>query len=146
HGKREAKVKSRRTRGRGSAWFLPGPVVISTPAESLPGATPTVSSPLSEYPGHVRKPHRTGRKPDPETERLYKVCYDEYVVKDRTRSQVSGTAHKECPGGLPRGTEEEIGRAVTEYAKRFAKRYDPPLPMDPDKAKAFRQGGQQMPG
>jgi hypothetical protein len=109
-------------------------------AAGAKAAPETATQAMDEYPDHVRKPYRTGPELDPETDRLYKLCQDEYIVKDRPRRRVVATVRERCPGSLPED-DEKAGAMVTEYVKRFARRFDPPLPLAPAEARKFCKGG-----
>jgi hypothetical protein len=92
-----------------------------------------------EYPGHARKPYRTGAKPDPDTERRNQFCYDEYIVNNRSRRQVLDAVRRKFPDNAPK-EGPEAGAAIPTYAKRWANCFEPPLPLDPEEAQKFRAG------
>jgi hypothetical protein len=142
-----AKVTTRR-HGRGAHWWcLPGQT-LPTENEAAAAWAPSLGEPVedtepagggAEYPGHARKPYRTGAKPDPDTEALYEFCYDEYIVNDRSRRQVLAAARRRFPDNHP--TEESTVRL---YAARWANRFEPALPLDPTAARKFaEQRGEQ---
>jgi hypothetical protein len=90
-------------------------------------------SSAGEYQGHVKKQRRTGRPEDPGTAAVLKLCYDLYIVWDLSRSRVFNAC------------EQRLGKAsigcladVATNAKRWAGRFDPPLPLDPETAAHFR--------
>jgi hypothetical protein len=85
----------------------------------------------AKYPGHVKKPYRTGRTPDPEREAILEFAYDHYITKGLSRKQVWE--------GLRRrfGNSEHLPSVwddVKVFAKEWSGRWSPPLPLKrPDK-------------
>jgi hypothetical protein len=79
----------------------------------------------NEYTGHRKKPYQTGRRPDPATEAVYKFCYEGYVA-GRPRTAIMEAAKREFRDGDPPQRESDI----TIYAKRWARRFEPALPLN----------------
>jgi hypothetical protein len=111
----------------GAAGRVPAPTAGVSPsvAADRPEFPPTPES--SKYSGHVKTTNRAGRRPDPETEKILEFCYDEYVVKDRSRARVLDACRKRFGEEAP-GSE----RAVGVYSDRWADRFIPPLPRKND--------------
>jgi hypothetical protein len=102
------------------------------PRKARPGHganSPTWKAPVAaakgdEYPGHQRKPYTTGRPPDPDVEAGLRYCYDEYVAGRKSRAQVYEAARQRFGAHAPASPED-----VKSKARRWAHRFDPPLPM-----------------
>jgi hypothetical protein len=100
-------------------------------AESQPNASHQRTEHY-KYPGHVKKPYRTGRKHIPEREPVLQFCYDEYVVKGQPRQEVLERAKtKYGQAYAPRADT-----AVKPFAHEWSERFNPPLPMERDTASA----------
>jgi hypothetical protein len=81
------------------------------------------SSSNEEYPGHSKKPYRTGRRPD---EARNKACYDRYV----NPAMKVAAGLKKVQGLFP-GTAPKTKANFRTYARQYASLYDPPLPLRP---------------
>jgi hypothetical protein len=110
-------------------WSMPGmapqpQVADNTDGGGNPtgGTSPTAES--AEYPGHTRKPYRTGRRPNWETEQVLKFCYDQYITEGRSRAQVLTRARERF--GVEAPADE---REVARNAQRWSQRFTPPLAM-----------------
>ncbi len=68
---------------------------------------------------------KTGRPYEPRTTRVYEFCYREFVTNQRSRAQVLNEASRVFGEDGPREESD-----VKRFAKRFAERFDPPLPLD----------------
>ncbi len=87
---------------------------------------PATKSEPSKYPGHVRRPYRTGRPADRSTEAVLEFCYDEHIINGRTRAQVLEMARIRFPDHDALTNP----RYVKTYAERWARRFVPALPLD----------------
>jgi hypothetical protein len=105
---------------RYSTWRLAEQPATFAPARQAPGGAD------GKYPGHQRKPYRTGRRPDPDTEAVLEFCYDWYVVKGFSRAQVLTKAKSRFPNADSLNREHDVGR----NARRWATRFEPPLPLE----------------
>ncbi len=102
------------------AWFLDW----VDPRRDKDGKTPKPAAQLEEI---VRTPEpplpRGGRRINPETEKVYKFCYEELITKRRKRSRVFADARQRFGTRGP-GHETDVRR----NARRYAERYGLPLP------------------
>jgi hypothetical protein len=62
---------------------------------------------------------------EPETEKVLEYCWDEFIRKGEARKNVFRRARSLFPGQAPSKETH-----VKLYARRWAKRFDPPLSMD----------------
>lgn len=120
-------------------WRLTEPVVIpaanpprivetngranGTPAIEPVHQDATTGGPPNKYPGHAKKPYRTGRKADDGTAEVYEWCYDRYVLDLWTAARVFEKAKDEFRGDAPSNV-----KYVAIYAERWAERFTPRLP------------------
>jgi hypothetical protein len=98
-----------------------------TPAQGAGGQPAPTDDPPSKYPGHVKTPYRTGRKADRRTEEMLEFCYDLYILDRQTRTRVFEKAKSKFRDDAP-NTEKD----VAVYARRWAGRFSPALPIDRD--------------
>jgi hypothetical protein len=84
---------------------------------------PQSDPPSGPYPGHVRKPHRRGPRPDEEREVVLQFCYDEYVGKERPASEVLRDAQRFGQRYAPKSTED-----VRSFSWKWSEKWTPTLP------------------
>jgi hypothetical protein len=85
----------------------------------------------AKYPGHVKKPYRTGRTPDPEREAILEYAYDHYITKGLSRKQVWEGLRRRFGNSEHLPSERDD---VKVLAKEWSGRFSPPLPLKrPDK-------------
>jgi transcriptional regulator with XRE-family HTH domain len=82
-------------------------------------------SAAAKYPGHIRKPHKTGRTSNPKREEVMEHCYDCHVLnglsrKDTLQSCIDNFGEKRAP----RWTDD-----VWDWCKELSTRYEPALPL-----------------
>jgi len=108
----------------GQEWirFPEGSGIPQPHATQTEQATPSEVSGEAKYPGHVKKPYRTGKRRDPEREVVLEFVYDQY--KSKSRAEVRQAAFKQF-GRKHAPTDDE---AVKTMAKEWANRFEPPLP------------------
>jgi hypothetical protein len=92
----------------------------------------------AKYPGHVRKPYRTGRKPDEAKETVFEFCYDEYVGKSRPRADVWTDAKHRFGHSAPRKKDD-----IANFAWEGARRFEPELSMV--RQRLVETGGEETP-
>jgi hypothetical protein len=98
--------------------------VPSAGAKAQPTNDSETADSQSEYPGHQKKPYRTGVRPDPFKEAVLKLCYDRYIIAGASRKKVLREC-KTCFGDAAPCDE----KGVANDAKRWAQRFEPPLPL-----------------